>query len=446
MSANLPLLNRLVLTACLLTLTVSSAQGQVRSGAEVKSEVEHYVLPEVSPQALRAADERRVLNDDVPHYAVAHRVDLSPWDEDRWQLVDGRAHWKARLTSPGALSLNLAFGRYVMPAGGRLVVRSVDGTQRLRAFTDVDNDVHGQLWTPPVLSDDLWLELSLPVDALGELELELSLVHHGYAGFGAPAPKSGECHVDIACSEAAGWGDVARSVAVLSIEGVRFCTGFLVNNTALDGRPFFVTAEHCGVDRHNAASVVVMWKHERPTCGFEPASTADWSFQTGAIWRASHRSSDTTLIELDDPPPADASVFYAGWDRSEAAPEQTVTIHHPNTDVKRISFDFDPASISSHLGRHDNPRGQHFRVDGWDMGSTEGGSSGAPLLNGDKRVVGQLHGGYAACGNVQPDWFGRFSSAWKGRGRLGSRLSDWLDPIGDRPMVLDGLDGVDAGR
>lgn len=448
-------MKRFVLTATLTALLLTSpspTEGQTprtatpsaeASRTETPSQIEHHVLPEISSQDLRSADEQRVLDGDVPHYAVAHEVEISPWKADRWQLVRGHARWRARISSPGAYSLNLAFGRYSMPAGGRLIVRSVDGRRTLRPFTEADNETHGQLWTPPIESDDLWLELSVPVDVLNELDLELNLVHHGYAGFGAPPPKAGECHVDIACSEAAGWGDVARSVALISIDGVRFCSGFLVNNTALDGRPFFITAEHCGVDRDNAASVVVMWKQERPACDLATSvSSTDGSFQTGAIWRATHRSSDTVLLELDDPPPADATVFYAGWDRSLEPPEQAVTIHHPNTDAKRISFDFDAAEVSSHLVRTENRRAQHIRIDAWDLGSTEGGSSGAPLLNRDKRVVGQLHGGYAACGNSQPDWFGRFSSAWRGRGRLGSRLSDWLDPMGSDPMALDGLDDM----
>lgn len=403
------------------------------------------VLPTIAASELRAMDERRMAQGDVAHYAVAHEVAISPWHEDRWRLVDGRAHWRVRISSPGALSLNLSFERYAMPTGGRLSIRSVDGRLRLRPFTEADNEAHGQLWTPPLASDDLWVELSVPVEELDALELELSRVHHGYAGFGAPAPRSGECHIATACSMASGWQDASRSVALISIAGVRFCSGFLVNNTALDGRPFFITAAHCDVDQENAASVVVIWNHQQPTC--DPNATlepSDWSFQSGAIWRATSRSSDTVLLELDDSPPTEADVFFAGWDRSPEPPSGAVTIHHPNTDTKRISFDFDQAIMASYLRDQENPRGHHWRIDGWDLGSTEGGSSGAPLFNADGRVVGQLHGGHAACGNRHADWFGRFASAWQGRGRLGSRLSDWLDPIGSDAQFLDGLD--DASR
>ena len=38
-------------------------------------------------------------------------------------------------------------------------------------------------------------------------------------------------------------------------------------------------------------------------------------------------------------------------------------------------------------------------IRGWDIGSTEGGSSGAPLFNAGQRVIGLLSGGIARCGD-----------------------------------------------
>jgi len=52
-------------------------------------------------------------------------------------------------------------------------------------------------------------------------------------------------------------------------------------------------------------------------------------------------------------------------------------------------------------------------------------------------VVGQLHGGLAACENDLPDWYGRFSISWSGGGTPNSRLSDWLDPLGTGTTTLD---------
>ncbi len=416
-----------------------------RSADEV-GEAGRYVLPRVDMDAVKAADEDRVRRGDVPHYAVAREARISPWSHGEWQPVgQDEARWRLRLSSPDALSLNLAFGRFHMPPGGRLTVTSADGRHKIGPFTDNDNDSHGQLWTPPLPASELILDLSMPVERLEELELELATVHHGYAGFGEPPPKSGDCHVDVACSEAEPWGDQARSVGLVSIAGVRFCTGFLINNTALDGRPFLVTADHCGIRPADAPSVVVMWNHQRGGCG--GSGKGSWKeFQTGAIFRASHRATDMVLLELDDPPAPAAAVYYAGWDRRDLDPEGVVAIHHPNTDVKRISFSTGPVDTTWHLVRWPVDGANHLRVGRWDLGTTEGGSSGAPLFNSDRRVVGQLHGGYAACGNRRADWFGRLSVAWDGDKRSGTRLSDWLDPIGSGTLTLDGLDGGDTGE
>lgn len=412
--------------------------------AEALGEVERYVLPRVDMDEVRAADEQRVGRGEVPFYAVAREVRISPWSHGDWQPVsEDEARWRLRLSSPGARSLNLAFGRFHMPDGGRLTVASADGRYLIGPFTEADNEPHGQLWTPPIPASELILDLRVPVELLEKLELELTKVHHGYAGFGEPQPKSGDCHVDVACPEAAPWSDQVRSVGLISIAGVRFCTGFLINNTALDGRPFLVTADHCGIRPSDAPSVVVMWNHQRVTCA-GPRPVAWDQFQTGAVFRASHRASDMVLLELDDPPDPAAAVYYAGWDRSDHDLQGAVTVHHPNTDVKRISLAAGPADTTWHLARWPVDGGNHLRVARWDLGTTEGGSSGAPLFNSDRRVVGQLHGGYAACGNQRADWFGRLSVAWDGDGGPGTRLSDWLDPLGSGAVVLDGLDGTVA--
>jgi PKD repeat protein len=151
-------------------------------------------------------------------------------------------------------------------------------------------------------------------------------------------------------------------------------------------------------------------------------------------------TSDFALLELDDPPNPDWDLHWAGWDRTSTDPPSAVTIHHPSTDEKRISFEDDPTTTTSYLGSSSPGNGSHIRVADWDLGTTEGGSSGSPLFNPDGRVVGQLHGGYAACGNNEPDWFGRLSVSWAGGGTAASRLSDWLDPAATGATTLDGRD------
>jgi hypothetical protein len=212
----------------------------------------------------------------------------------------------------------------------------------------------------------------------------------------------------------------------------------MVNNTAEDQRPFFMTANHCGVNLSNASSLVVYWNFQSPNCGDQGGgSLTQW--QTGSVLRARFGGSDFTLVELDDEPSPDFQVTFAGWDRTSAVPTSAVTIHHPRTDEKSISFEFQPCTITSYYQYVSPGDGTHIQVADWDLGTTEPGSSGCPLFNQDHLVVGQLHGGLAACGNELPDWYGRFSRSWTGDGTSDSRLSDWLDPLSTGAETLDHL-------
>ena len=110
-------------------------------------------------------------------------------------------------------------------------------------------------------------------------------------------------------------------MAVIGTGGGTFCTGFLVNNTAQDLTPNFMTANHCGINSGDAASLVAYWNYENSTCR-PPGSAASGGpgdgtlnqFNTGSIFRASYAASDFTLVELDDPIPSAYDVHWAGWD------------------------------------------------------------------------------------------------------------------------------------
>lgn len=443
----------------LVFLIPGSVLAQVRS-AEANIEpggggIEIFDLPKADLLRATLEDEKLQLQDQAAHFAIAIPVNITPLDKemkyDNWQPVSKDVvRWRLRLRSPGALSLSLAFGLFQMPAGGELLISSTDGSERIGPFTQDDNKAHGQLWTPPLLTDDLIIEVRVPAEIPDDFNLLLTRVNHGYAGFGESYPLSGSCQQDVVCFDSPVWHDVARSVALITIDGVRFCSGFMVNNTNLDGKPFFVTAHHCGVTEENAASVVVMWSYESSFCRDDPEELVEEltirpsrNFQTGATLRATYEPTDVVLIELDDVPEKDWNVHYAGWDRSVEEPEGVTVIHHPNTDMKRLSYDRNLAKATFFSEDQGTANGDHIRVGFWEVGTTEGGSSGSPLFNEDQRVIGQLHGGYAQCGEKEADWFGRFAVSWSGNGKPGGRLRDWLDPLGTDNEVLNGLDASD---
>ncbi|MBK8166828.1 MAG: T9SS type A sorting domain-containing protein [bacterium] len=374
-------------------------------------------------------------------YAVPEAVRVVPGQDGTWERqADGSRRWRLEVASPGALSLNLGFTIYWLPESATLSVRAAGGEVPPLVFDAGDNADHGELWTPVLLTDALVVELVVPPAATVEPLLELGFVNSGYRYFGtAPQVKSGACNIDVVCPEGDGWRDEIATVGLVSVGGSLVCTGAMVNNTAYDRTPYFLTANHCGISASRAPSVVVYWNYESPACGQQGGGSLA-QFTSGATLRATWATTDVTLVELDELPDANFGVKYAGWNRGETPPASATGIHHPDVDEKSISFETSPVLPASYLAEFSPGNGSHLRVVDWDLGTTEQGSSGSPLFDQDQLVVGQLHGGHAACGNDESDWYGRLYGSWEGGGTSETRLSDWLDPAGTGVVTLPLLD------
>lgn len=431
---------------------VWAQKGGITSVEVPASERSLLVLPPLDNDQLLAEEMARRAPGVAPRFAHTFSVSITPATHGSWQPLDAQTEvWRYRIRSQGALSLNLGFSLFEMPYGGELYLKSTDSGEAFGPFTPADNESHQQLWTPLLQGDELIVEVRLPLGRRRELGLHLTHINHDFLGFAQA--MSGSCNLDVICGTADGWDivdgyrDIIRSVGVYGFNGNTFCTGFLVNNTAQDCRPLFMTANHCGVDNGNAPSMVVYWNYENSNCR-QPNSPASGQngngtlseFNTGAIFRASWAGADMALVELDDEIDPDVNPFFAGWDARGVAPgDSVICVHHPATEEKRISFEFDPTFIGDDNG-NSNPSDNYVVVGDWDIGTTEGGSSGAPLFNQEKRVVGQLFGGLAACGNNSYDVYGWFHRSWTGGGAASNRLSNWLDPLGTGQLLLDGKD------
>jgi lysyl endopeptidase len=388
-----------------------------------------------APLDVKAIHDQEIQNEkkgEAPSYAVPHKVSLTP----SWEKSGSGYVWEHEVTAPNAVSLNFGFSRFHLPEGAELNIFSKDRTQFIRTFTSQDNNVNKELWTPVIMSDDVIIELKVSEDALSEVELELTQVGQGFRTFAQSTNKSGACNVDVACEDSVGWENEVNSVAVISTGGSRFCTGFMVNNTSNDKTPFFMTAAHCRISPNSAPSLVTYWNYQTSRCGGSRDGKLT-DFQSGAVHLASSSRSDFTLVKLNSQPRPEWNVRYAGWDATETGHDApAVAIHHPNVDEKSISFENENAVISSYGGYTSPGDSTHVKVIDWDKGTTEPGSSGSPLFNSSHRVVGQLHGGGAACGNDLPDYYGRLHTSWNGPTST-SRLKDHLDAAGTGNLTTD---------
>jgi len=476
---------------CVALALASSAIAQV----PVSSNPALASIDDLPRSAFPALDMTRITAEDAladykgnpggVRYAIPQKVFVTPERDGLWESLDAdRMVWRYRITAADAKSLNLGFGRYWMPAGGSLSIYASSLKTGIGPFTEADNEIHRQLWTPLILSNDLLIEVIVPHAKRADLQLELRQVGFGYRAFGvAPkACKSGSCNMDVACLGADDpWQENRRAVGAMSSGGSRFCTGSLLNNTRKNRRMLFATATHCEITAANAASLVVVWNFDAPQCR-APGSASSGSnavvgptnqFQSGAIFLGQTNNpfvdppaafpagsrSDFTLVELDDPANPAHRLFWAGWNRGAAAAQCSASqlcasIHHPDGDEKRITYSRTPLAAAGIY----NATGVHWFVQ-WDSnpprlpnipagapnpppGVTEPGSSGSPLYNAQRQLVGVLSGGASFCtagvGDLN-DEYGMLNHAWNGL-PAPNAMNAYLDPINSGALGINGVD------
>ena len=424
-----------------------TAQGHLKSideGLSPLFDVEQLHLPVQNNEKLRKQYkfyEPAVAGEPM---IFAERIDLSIRAErnGHWESsITGDMVWRQRISSPSAFSLSLGFTQFKLPPSAALFIYDPGKELVIGPIHSGDNDSHNQWWSPLIPGDEVIIELQIAPHELKEIEFELSYIHHDFSGFGALLSAS--CNLDVICGADDGFAivdkyrDLVNSVGQIIIGGTSLCTGVLLNNTAQDCTPYFLTADHCGVTTSNASSVIVYWNYQNDSCR-PPNSVLSGGqgngnqnmFNSGSILRARYAISDFTLIELDDPVEPSINPYYAGWNWETEDVDSSFTIHHPQGEEKRISFDFDPAQF--------NVDGKFVRVLNWEIGTTEKGSSGSPLFDTHGHFLGQLNGGSATCVNNLEDDFGMFKLSWEGGGTPDTRLKDWLDPINVGTNFIDG--------
>jgi len=441
---------------------------QQHASVQTLSAVAMETLPSVNVAALRADDQERSGRIGPYRYGKTVDTDFTPDRHGTWeQLPSGRWLWRLRVRSRDAVSLSVGFSQFQLPDGATLYLHGPGETAVHGPYT-ADDATAGAHWTPLIRSERLILEMEVPANRRSAVGLRVAKVVHGYRalpGRGDAVPsKSGNCNLDVACNEADPWRKQVRSVGRYTYEsdGITYlCSGALVNNTAEDKTLYFMTAEHCISTPEQASTMVFYWNYQNQTCRTqgtpENGSVTDDNpgdqTSSGAVLRARsgnwHQMNqilgkpDLALVEVDDEIPDSYALYFSGWSRAGAATAEATTIHHPSGHGKRISFDTDSSAVAG-FGKNDEGD-THLRIGDWELGTTEGGSSGGPLYDSEQRMVGVLSGGFAGCegggtdDNNEPDWYGRLAPGFETGDYNGMTLADVLDPQNTGQETLDGL-------
>ncbi|NOX18323.1 MAG: T9SS type A sorting domain-containing protein [Chlorobi bacterium] len=391
---------------------------------------------------LLREDSLDAIGKDVPfRFGKPFEVNLNLNNSGVWdELPNGDKIWRLRISSPGAYSINLIYNDFWLPEGAKLYLYNDDRSHVIGAFTEANNKETGKFATRPVTGDAITLEYIEPANVVYSGKINISSVIHAYRDiFKSFAQKdfggSGSCNNNVNCPVGADWQNEKRAVAMVLLSGgTRWCSGALVNNVNVDLKQYFLTANHC---LGASDTWIFMFNYESPTCDNVDGPT-NFSVQ-GSTLLASNDDSDFGLLEITEPIPSSYEVHWAGWSNIDVPSTHSTGIHHPDGDIKKISFDYDP-SISAKYLDNQGVADSHWKIAQWDDGTTEPGSSGSPLFDQNHRIIGQLHGGWASCTSLTADYYGKFAMSWDRGTTASTRLKDWLDPNNTGAQTLDGWD------
>jgi len=371
--------------------------------------------------------------------------------------------WLLPIHSASAYGMQFYFNKFRLPFGATLFFYNEDRTMILGAFTSDNNNPDPtqaiQFGTQWIAGNTIYIEYYEPADAEFEGALEINTVIHIYSDVifrSGPFSSGpiGPCHVNVSC-QASGWEKEINSVALIlrynyNNKLSNVCSGAMINNTANDGRPYFLTAKHCVGNSqdpfYNNTTWLFLFNHQSKTCTSDGSdvfpSTIQSVYGSQVLADDSYPNfiSDYALLELNTTKPTleKYGVCYAGWDRTNSAGSPPfVGIHHPRGDIKKISIENSMVISTEAQLNVINPNFNFWRVIDWEKGVTDVGSSGSPLFNGNHRLIGQLCCGLSECNgpnsdNGQSDWYGKFSKSWT----LGG-FSFWLDPTAKGDNFVD---------
>ena len=425
---------------CLSIAALIAAGGPAASGAEGQ------IFLEVDLRQVEREGERgRAIRvaEPVPFegdVAALSEVSVRPTGERVWTL---------RIDSPGARFISAKFSRFVLKPGVEVSFIAQDGVHRVGPFTSRYTTSTGRFGSPMVPGDSMTIEVVAPAGH-DEPDLAIESVSHGFrdalgigrlidaepgaAESGTPRGGPFSCQRDITCPEGTPYLHL-KDAAAEGYDGEYVCSGQLVNNTLQDGRYLYLTAAHCEWWR-DPSTMTYYWDYANQTCGGNDYPSFRISTGSTDLYHSTNPNFDINLLELDGAGLEDAyDIYYAGWNRGDAAPTSSVAISHPDDKPLQIAIDNDPATDCAQGGCSFGWGPWYWRIEDYEVGVTEGGSSGGGLYDQQQLLVGVLTGGVGTnCSNFGWDEYFKLSTEW-------SELEPYLDPAGSGALTVPGWDG-----
>lgn len=365
--------------------------------------------------------------------AIGVTVDFSPaaglGDRTR-SLAAGAARgdgqggfvWTAGVRAPGATAMRVRVTGLDLPEGAELFVYNLAG-QAFGPYTGRGPLGTGDLFSNTVFGERLVLQLRQSAGAAAVPAFRIQ--EAGVLGKRFLAPRynpsgafdgndvqaiakasnlcsyNADCIVNAACSTSSsvvnGAKEAVASILFASGASQYICTGGLIaDSDTATIIPYFLTANHCISSSGEASSLETYFDYtttcSSPNCTQPYNNTGN---TVGSTIKATSSNTDFTLLQLSAVPDSpNGNETYLGWSSTAIANTNNVQLYrisHPSGAPQAYS----EQRVDTSKGTcRTLPRG-NFIYSTDNLGGTEGGSSGSPVVNGSGQIVGQLYG---ACG------------------------------------------------
>lgn len=363
-------------------------------------------LPDHNILDLLAEDAIDQANKVLPYrFAIASNVNYTPENSGRWtNLSNGDRVWMLGLESKFAFSLNVIFGKFNLPEGGKVYIYNEDRSDFVGPLTSKNNRAIGNLISLPLEGNKVIVEYYEPYRYRGIGELLINKVAQGYKPLEEPERSETSCITPIE------WVNEkirhARSSTLLMLvdDGQRVCTGGLLNNTQSNGNPLFVTSSNALMG--DPSDWVFVFGLNADVCSNNDVTCWDRAIAGAEVLEVDGENG-LALLGIFQKPESTWGVYFAGWNVEDPIEGSYFCIQNAFGLSQSYSSAFTDPQVADWGGL------QVAEIDVWNIGNTFVGSLGAPLYNSEGDFIGALIGGQSDCTEGGSDYFGLLATSWE---------------------------------
>lgn len=375
--------------------------------------------------------------------------------------LDSGLRYRMRISSPDASSLGLCISFLQIQEGVELQLSGPDASHSVGVSPSMGSQSDGLVRTPQIPGSEILLEMFVPFGQ-PQPDIMIEKLYYDFSNLDASVRSKEStsfydlCSIneDINSAFGADYQALKHSIVRYSFESdgyLYYCTGVLLNTTLCDTAAYLLTAAHCICNQQTANSIVSYFNFELESGTMSHGNIFSDQYLDGARLlatsvqqpyvdkygkesRKKYSTLDFTLLQLPAIPksykPYFAGIHISDTDNSRSP----FTIHHPCGGQKCIAISSQSAYTDNYPDEDPDChylKFTHWHIDRWKWGTTQGGSSGAPLFNDQNLVIGTLSGGYASCFTPENDYFAKISSSWDYYPSYQNQLRAWLAPNKD---------------